>query len=584
MIIYTKNSTRLAIPPLFAYAAGVWAFPFYGDETYTDPYDDSIWTWERVTNTVDQITGVTFASVNYTPVIRLVDCTAVETSFFWDDTNGILYVHHANNVLDLIYGTAERVQVEINAGYATGYNKVTRNMYDNIYYDTLIEDFTEIKRAADPLQYGLVSFNDLAYSLINTDGAFDGYTEQDAVGAPFFVYATGINQSVSALGQTEQIFQGYHVDAGNNRKSLTIKGVESRFFQNVPVCVNKFTAAEFANIDDISGQLKPVAFGQIRRGIAVPTNIGALTTALGSVVLLLADPAFGPILSVTAVYDKDGNSLSITATDLTACTVTVTKPAGINPDETKDYSWSGQGYSITGTYNNGLDIIKSCFLYYSNLLYNSTFFDTVQWAAQTAIKTEAVGISVQSDKGWIEEILQPVSVALQGIFEFKGNGQLTFFPRQFTGGTPIDIEYTDIIDDTSISIKNELISEIAVEYAPDFQSDKALVITYDGERAYVINTYNTDTRGDISPLRVILFNEADARTVAENYMSTYKDPGRYYTIYSDTILDLDLFDLVRFNNKRFYAGTDELITAEVLSISLNYLTEKTALNVRKYRG
>jgi hypothetical protein len=569
-----------------ASADGLMVFPFFGDETYTDPFDSSVWNWIGVTNDIDEVLGVTFRGVMYLPVSTIGDCKSTEDSFFWDDTNGYLYVHHTDSVLDYTFGTTERKYANLTNGYSTDYNHNTKNFYDSVYYDSRITGFTSISRTVDPLQFGLISFDKVDYRLVNQDSNFDDYTRNQAVGSPFFVHAIDFDDSTTTvLDKTNQIFQGYHEGSQNNRESLKISGVESRFFDNDPACQSAFTSTEFSSIGDVEGELKPVAFGKIRKGIAIPTNIGSLSEgSSGSVELLLADPDLGAIKAVTKVYDKDGNELTITATNLTTCIVTVTKPSGVSPDETKDYTWLGEGYDISTTVGdeyNGLNIIKFCFLYYNNYLYNTDFFDTTQWDSETLLNSEDVGLSIQTDKGWIEAILQPISASLQGVVEYKGNGQLTFWSRDIDA-TQTLIEYIDIMQDTDSEIKNEVVSEIVVEYSPDFKEDKSLSTLFDDDKEYVINNYNVNSRGSISPFKTLLYNLADAESVASTLMDTYKDPTQYFDIITNGLNeDLNLFDIISWNNERFFNYGTKYKAGEILEITYDYIDETTIFKVRE---
>jgi hypothetical protein len=585
MIIYTKNTVLTETPLLYAYDEGVFVFPFYGTETFTDPYDGSVWTWENVTNDTDQIVAVVAGGVNYINAYSLATCTSTEQSFFWDDTNGWLYVHHTDSDADVFYGSNERKYADVVAGYASNYNKNTKNIYDSVYYETRIKDFATRKRVADPVQFGLILFDDLNYSLINQDGEFDDYTRSQAVGTPFFVYAIDNDDSTTTeLDADSQIFQGYHKGAQNNRESLNINGTGLRYFENKPVCQNTISTDDYPNAGDSDGELIPVAFGRIRRGICVPTNLDALTEAEGSVVLAIADPAIGAIQAISNVYSKEGDSLTVTDSDLTACTVTVTKPAGVEPDETKDYTWEGDGYDITvtvGDHDNGLNIIKECFVHYNNYLYDSNYFDTTQWESETSSNTQQVGISVQSSRGWIEEILQPITTSLQGVVEYKADGKLTFFSRD-PEGFQYPIDYLDVFEDTDINIDDNVVSEVLVEYSPNFKENTALSYLYSSDRDYVINNYNIDTRGDFSPLKTVLYRSSDAASVAETLMKSYKDPGRYYTLVIDEIEeDRELFDCVYWDNRRFWQDTADNKAGEILEIEYDYIDEITRFKVRE---
>ena len=58
MIIVTKQGEKRDLPYMQAFEGGVYSFTFHGDETYTDPFDGSVWNWENTDNDLEEVIGV----------------------------------------------------------------------------------------------------------------------------------------------------------------------------------------------------------------------------------------------------------------------------------------------------------------------------------------------------------------------------------------------------------------------------------------------------------------------------------------------------------------------------------------------
>ncbi|MCP3678986.1 MAG: hypothetical protein GY782_01295, partial [Gammaproteobacteria bacterium] len=205
-------------------------------------------------------------------------------------------------------------------------------------------------------------------------------------------------------------------------------------------------------------------------------NSGTLTTSgSGSAVLLLADPALASLRAITKIYDKEDNEITIDSFDLASCTATITKAAGVSVSDLKKYKWQGEGYDISGTYNNGLDIIKDAFLKIARIPFLDSTYDQGQWNAQTIANNEAIGISIQSDKGFIEELVEPIMTSTQGVLQTLGDGRITYFSRDVDVDLSEEIDISVQVSDPTIEESTkELVSEIVVEYSRDFVEKESL--------------------------------------------------------------------------------------------------------------
>lgn len=570
-LIITKQGNRTELVDLFAYKQGLWLFMFFGDETYTDPYDSSVWTWEGVTNDVDEILVIIYKGVFLIRTESEADLLAQDGSFYWDDVNGILYVHWFDFGDDYYFGRSLGRLSQIVAGFANGYSDTSQNVYDSFFYDPTILDVSGLSKKADLTKLGLVTFDDSSITLTDQPNNLYTQTGEDSVGIPLWVYL--VDKSDTVLTDEMRIFTGVYNGYKHSRAAMQYQIVETRFFQNMPVCPNSISVDDFADIGDLDGSLIPTAWGQIRRGKMILTNYEALSTAAGTAIFLVADPALGAILAVSNVYDEAGEVQAITMTNLTACLISVTKPVDIAPGDLKNWSWAGQGYDIDGTYNNGLDIIRAAYLLLANISYTTSTFDTFVWDAATLIEDSAIGISVQSEKGLVEEIIEPITTSLQGVVEILGDGRISWASRDTSEIPIIDIPIIsaqDQLELPQIDVNpSEVVSELQVNYSPDAALNETLSKIYSENREDVVTKYSIDRRDPLSPVETVLADEADVDTLAAELMETSTDPTRYITTQTtDLLTNVRFFDIVGIDIGTF--GNEFIEYGELLSIIPNY--------------
>ena len=521
MIFLTQQGKWIEPPALFAYGGGVWCFPFYGDETFTDPHDDSVWIYEGTENEIIEIIGANVNGVNLTPTVSIADCESLANSFFWDDDNGVAYVHWPASVGDWSVGRSICALSSLYAGYASKYNPITKNIYDGLYYDPIITGLTGYTRKVDPQKLGLIAFSDSSITLTNQNGKFDALPDTEAIGSTVRSYYVADDET--ELRQIDRVSTGQFYGYSDDRSGIKLNIIESRLYNNVPVCPGKIILDDYANAGDAAGKLKPVAWGKIRRGKCVLVNEDAITTAgTESTILLLADPDVGELLAVDNIYDQDGNALAAFTESLTNCTATFNKAAGVSKSDLNKYTWEGRGYDITGTYNNGLDIIKAAFLSLAGVPYLESTYNRTQWNAETLVNTQSVGISLQSDKGFIEELIEPIVTSLQGSVIIQGDGRITYVRRDTS--TLVNNVY-EAYHETKEPALNEgaeqIISELLIEYSPDFTNkDRGLSFVYTDEAARVIADYGINRREPISPLKTVLTELTDVEGLAVDVMET----------------------------------------------------------------
>ena len=581
MIILTKEGNRTNLPPLFAEDEGVWCFNFYGDETFIDTYDSSVWTWEWTDLSLEEVLGVTQDDGRQLAIATsLSDCKALQGSFYWDNANGVLYVHWFESVGDWSISRTESSYSQIVGGYANKYSDTTQNVWDGIYFEQILTELSGLSKSVDPTKLGMIAFNQSSYSLCNEDGRFDSLDATQVTGVPTWFYR--VPDDAEVLTNDMRIFTGFKDGYQNDFSKITYNTVESRFFENKPTCPNSITLTDYANAGEMEGKTIPVAFGDIRRGVLMPTNLDSLTEANpGTAQFLVADPSLYAVLAISKLYDKDENELTITGTNLTNCTVEYTKPAGVAPNDLKDYKWEGQGYDIDGTYNNGLDIIRACFLKLANIPYIASTYNIPEYGQGILDNTQPVGISIATDRGFIESVIAPITTSLQGIVDIQGDGRITWRSRDDTRPVLEEILINDLFGEPKI-VENtqETVSELTINYAPDFTDRKKdLTYNYSDKKSEVISNYGINRKTPLSPVQTILFAQSDAEDIAEEIMETSDQPSREITGTTvEYIEDAKLFDIIGIDTGRY--GSENLEYGEILNITPDYFNDRQRFTIR----
>jgi len=577
MIVYTKQGERIDLRHNYAYDGAVFTIRLNGTRTYTDPADSSVWTWEDVTNDVDEVLGVNQEGDVLFVVESVPDCKALPGSWYWDDADGVLYIHW-NESTRYPKGNPGNISVIV-SGYSSGYSNTTKNVFDDVYYDPIITSLQGLSKKVDPVKLGLLSFKRSSIGLADEINQFRQAPAGSAVGVPVWVFYN--DEDETELKTSNRIFTGVLDGYIHNGSNVQQKIIESRLFENKPICPNIATTDEYPNIGSNKDKFKPTAWGKIRRGKMLLTNQDSLTSSSsGTAEFLLADPSLDSIRAVTAVYDKEDNDVGSLTIDLVNCTVSATKPAGVAVSDLKDWSWEGEAYDIDGDYNNGLDIMKDAFLKLAGVPFLESTYNVDEWNEQTAVNPESLGFSFQTDKGFIEELIEPIQTSLQGNIDIQGTGKITFISRDTSAAIKRFVTQNKEISDPNINVVSDsTVSELLIEYSRNYVTKDPFNFLYRGDKVSVITDYGINRREPLSPVKTGLTEEADAETLALEIMDTSKQPERI--IETDPV-DIDknirIWDIVAIDTGKY--GEENIEIGEVLGVAPDYLNNREKYTVR----
>lgn len=583
MAIVVQIGKRKALPRLCAVDRNVFCFQFFGEEYYTDPADLSTWRWVGNDNGVLDSILVYSGTTKLNKVYSYEDCVADDASFYWDNTNGTLYVHWPLGVWDWFTSRETSSFAVLDAGYCDKYLPKSGNVFNGLFYKPDLVNLGAMVRKVDPLKLGLLEFTETSFTIQDVDGEFAGDAPKLSVGAPAIAYM--IDDDETVLDDTKLFFSGTTKGLSHSREQCTFKITENRSWTDVPACPNVLTIEDFPDCDSKEGAKKPVAFGDIAFGPMVLTNKAALTTDdAGTAVFLVSDPAFGVIGSITGVKDIYGTAQTITASSTTTCLVSVTKPAGVKISEVEKWTWSGTGYAGPTIYNNPLDIITWVLDTYVLVPYTASNYDTTVWDVARVTNNKPVGFCVNSDRGITEEIIQALCVSLQGFFFIRGDGRITWKGRDTTAA-PVDMiniwDQSDIPDVANDD--TELVSTVNVQYNPFGLLTGYSETIYKVSQNYVIANYGYDRNTPISPYKTHLTQLSDVLTVLEDIFGTSADPQRIVKVSCNRCNpDILPLDIVAIDTGEYGAPVWEY--GEVLQFAPDYVGDKMTLTVRIVRN
>lgn len=537
MITYSNNVSNRS----FNYGLGAWGVYDYG-------YSGSGVLIEAVSGRlpVVKIGTVLVDSENYTSVTS-VDLLSIEKSFYFDSDLQILYVHFENN-------TSPRDYDSITVGATKGYAKQS-GYYDGIYYEGRIKSIPSIVIKKDSTYYGLLSYDKGAISLINEDGAFDNFTNENYYGQLVRILVSDSSDYATFV----PVFTGY-LDSFSIMNGLTlqlvIRDIRKQLEKKVPY--NIFTLTQYPNIDlEYVNKPIPLAYGSCSKVPCTPTDKRESQAVYTFVV---ADTAKYPIQAITKVYINN-TIAAFSGVDLTAGTFNIVSGYLPGQDVTADII----GYNIT----NPLSIMEDLLSEYFLKPYGDIFFDIAEWSAVRDSGLYSIGLFV-SEFTSCTDIINNISQSIYGLFMIDSSGKFTYKIRD-TAKTPVaTIKHSNIIIGPNVIYNSEeFISSCRIGYDKKYYNDKinSWYLNRDSE-IQLVGDYRKSNQRDIL---TNLVTEADAITYSEKIMTQFGGIFGTYEFTTKTDYSyIAIEDLVDVELYIFDDGTFGTVRLEIIGIGLDY--------------
>lgn len=482
-------------------------------------------------------------AIIYDQAASFEDCIATSESWHWDYATQVLTVHFGQDV-SVIHDT-------LLYGEADGYSDDNVVYIDGIEYLPLIEQTPEIAAQQDIVDYELLASVVGSITLRNQinrqtgQGYLDFLISENVYGNAVNLYTVpDTGGDLTRADMTQRI--GAVVDDYDiSQRSVTIRFKDKRQSQSQVIPTDIFTIADYPDIDDqTANTVIPLMYGVCREVPATCTNS---TTSSGAV-------AFRAALSLTSigtVYVQENDVWTVVTP---ASTSLATGEFTLSEADGRDTSGNvlpcklvdAEGISVASA----TDIIVDMNQRYLGLNFNSSHYDTTEWAAEeTALS--AVGLFIDSETEIptvIRDLQNGSNVGFR--YEIKPDGRRTIRIDDETRTPVLHIPNLAIRnrDEIPVSTDSELlIAELRVKYGKSYESGRFLSIKDTSMGDTVEAAYRQRPYKEIETL---LVSESDAEDRVQ-YMT-----DRFSTIRG--IVDIDVMGS-EYQNLRIY----DIITAEL---------------------
>jgi len=368
----------------------------------------------------------------------------------------------------------------------------------------------------DPIN-GLVLQPAFTIQLKNGDRFFDNAEVNSFFNTPVVVYKSTVENPTKA--DFEIVQYGLVDQQSVDSVYFTLKCVDVFRTLTEEVCAD-ITSEQFPNAGDNIDKKMPVAYGVIR---------GAKLIKVGAGQFIASDPDY--LVSVEAVFDNDGKSVSFTVTDGVIF-------AG---DEAKTCDFTGLGENRVG------EIIVKEVSEKSRFPYVQSVWDIEEVQRYIAVSPR---VSVYFERGTVKKFVEEMLKNDSAFFFTKNDGLLTirmwgldYSVHQYESWLHMRHPKKTFTD------SNYFASSVAIEYGYNFADKEAeKVALYSSEELRVVDEYNKfqrktyettiDNRDDAETLAYRLFNRLSIRaemfravlasnTAKVNYLDTVILPMVY---------------------------------------------------------
>jgi len=501
-------------------------------------------------------------SEEYTERASIALVQANEKSYYFDQTNQLLYVQFGN-------GTKPSLHAAKLVGMLLYYSNKEIDV-DNRHYASKIIELSGIKKTKDSLDFGVQEFPEGSVSFINLDGEFDSVKER------FFMYGAIIEFFLGIVGTAfsdfRQMYKGYVGEFNSDREQAkwSIFDERKKLSREIPYNLFNQTTWPYLNESHI-GEYIPWAFGPCRRIPCVCVNEDESTPA--SYKFCIVDCSDHPdgIQEVTTVWSND-----VEVTPLSIQLTPDSNGIAFFTLSTSDYKPGKKVFATiigfdgdTADWNNPIKLEQHLLEDISGIEYNSDNFDTDEWeAAQAAALAQDVGRFID-ERISVKDLIEEIQKSIMGTFFLKDNGKITnriYDADRAVSGTLVKEER---FEGPSISYDTTIATSIIVEYSKRYDTDKYKSEVYNTEEAEYAGLYK---KYEPRSFETLLTTASDAAVLALALFNYLKDEHR---LISMTVpwqgIGIELCDMYYFPIERISATVPELVKCEITEVEKGIL-------------
>lgn len=495
----------------------------------------------------------------YNEVLSYNDCVAQEGSFFWDNTNQVLYTHFEHNH----EGWTAIYQYGTYFGFSD--NRIV--YLDDQEYLPLIDSVPSIRQSQDIINYNQLAFINGSLTLNNRSrrldgvvaGQLDSFITADLYNNDVFLYYID-DSIVSASDEASRsdlvpLAAFYIEDYDISLKQITIKLQDKRKAQNITIPTAKFNTTDYPNIGDEAGGVIPLMYGQVREARAVPTN-GETTSGDVTYRVALTLTALG---TVQVNVDDVWTTVSVSSSSLSTGEFTLTSANG------RDTSGAVRDCRVllpTGiaiTYLS--DIIKDLNERFLGIEYLDSNYDTTEWESEETDLTSG-GWVFDSEIKLFEAIRIVQSGANVGFrYEILSDGRRTIRIDDNARASRGRVEPVDILNRDEMPVttdSDQVFASVEVRYNKSFNSGRFIT--------EINSSYSEEVRARFKQLNTLSINtllndQTDAADSAGARAIRFKAIPEIMTLslLGKDFLTLRIFDILDIEATPDFADADTSI-------------------------
>ncbi len=348
------------------------------------------------------ITGVVYnVSTNYSKKTTLVDCLSDDQSFFWDNTNQVLYIHYNQD------HQIDQFTFNFDYGIAIGLTNDRIRYFENRPYYPYLLNFPQIEVLVDKLNYDQLSFIVDTISTDNRTGFFNQFKTVPIYGNQITIRTGEEGDSyVDLVERATYYIEDYNFSA--DTFDIDIQDVRKTLTAQVPNTI--LSIADYPDLGEHSiGKTLPFLY----------TPYGGFSHdvpghCINEEDLIASDPKFkfAEVLTVSSTADisvwvlsSDQVWIEDTGISIDEGTGLVTVPdakTGASPYGVLQVKADCRG--VLNTYAS--DIIKDLYSRFLSLTYDSSNYDIVEWETEEVFLAP-VSLYMKTTKDiyeWIREL------------------------------------------------------------------------------------------------------------------------------------------------------------------------------------
>ena len=477
--------------------------------------------------------------------IALVQSNA--KSWYFDNDTQKLYVHFDG-------GSRPTVHYGVTIG-ATAFYSDKAVVIENQPYKAKILDYDPIEKSRDPLDYGVIEFSEGSVEISNTDGDFDRIKDQ------YIMYGQVARTYIGVRGAVKADF--YHLNKGylsdfkyDSEKAVwTINDNRKKLSREIPF--NQYEQTTYPYLADKNvGKWISWIFGKCYGVECMCTNDEEPAPASYSFKVADVTDHTAGIVDIMQVYVA-GEKVTHGGESLTAATFTLT---------TSQYS-PGQKVTIDVDgfdYDNPFDLIKHLLADFADIAYNTTNYDTTEWAAATAHEFAFdIGVCI-SKRTAIIKVIEMLMPGTRGMFFFKDSGKITARIVDTSAAVTGTIGEKEIIGEPVIEYDGIVATSVEIGYAKDQAVNVYRYSEYNDEEENYQAIYK---KYEPHSFDTAIVNEADAQRLALDLFNYLKNEKRIIAIEVGwQAIGIEPGDLYNFEINRVDSPMLGIVKTEIIGV------------------